>query len=255
MELLNTVNVVLQIFSNICIVGITLYTAYLQFWCKSIKVLSYSSLKSRFYGETITLYLKNKSLSSVSIARIYLVFNNKSHILFKEFETPLLVDGRCSFQVKMEGISKPIPELKEVPYNQRLLVIEFTEGYCISTFGRTKWKNMIYSMLERCILFRKKYTINDFYETRNITVNRIKFEDKYLSENVKYVLYVKSESTTKTIFIDKDGYMSEVCFDSGKWCNGVGKGNYNEIKSKISEAFKGQDISYELYDIREQRSF
>ena len=242
MELLNIVNIVLQIFSNICIVGITLYTAYLQFWCKSIKVLSCSSSKSRFYGDTITLYLKNKSLSPVSIVRIYLVFDNKSHILFKEFETPLLVHGRCSFQVEMEGIPKSISEFKEVPYDQRFLVIEFTDDYCVSAFGRKKWNDI-------------NYTLFDFYKTRKIYIKRIKFKDKYLSENVKYALYIKSDSTTKTIFIDKEGYMSEVCFDSGKWCNGVGKGNYNEIKSRIDEAFKGKDISYELYDIWEQRNY
>lgn len=42
MEILNNINVILQIISNICIVGITLYTAFLQFYHKSVKYLGYS---------------------------------------------------------------------------------------------------------------------------------------------------------------------------------------------------------------------
>ena len=62
MELLNNINVILQIISNICIVGITLYTAFLQFWHKSIKFLSYTYSISKFHGETATLQLRNESL-------------------------------------------------------------------------------------------------------------------------------------------------------------------------------------------------
>ena len=64
MELLNNINIILQIISNICIVGITLYTAFLQFWHKSVKYLGYSYNTNRFYGDKATLQLKNQALSS-----------------------------------------------------------------------------------------------------------------------------------------------------------------------------------------------
>lgn len=253
MELLNNINVILQIFSNICIVCITLYTAYLQFWSKSIKVLGYSYHSTMFYGESATLQLRNESLSPLSIQCIYMVFDKHRKILFKEYDEPFLVEGRHSFQVRMDPVSESIPELSSMFYQNRLLIIQFTDGNSISLFSRKGWKNKIslwYNNYKFIGRLKKSLT----YElTKLMTINTVrkKFQDKCLSSSVRFILIVKKESDIKTIFINNNGHMSEACFFDGMWINGLGEGSYSEIKAKIDEGFKGQDLEYRLYKVEE----
>lgn len=79
METLNNINIVLQIITNICIVCITLYTTFLQFWSASIRVLSVEYKRQKFLGEYFILQLYNTSLSSISIREVYLIFNNEKN--------------------------------------------------------------------------------------------------------------------------------------------------------------------------------
>lgn len=45
--------------------------------------------------------------------------------------------------------------------------------------------------------------------------------------------------------------MSEPCFLSGQWCNALGTGDYNEIRNIIEQGFNGQEVEYELYNIKD----
>lgn len=253
MDLLNAINIILQIFSNICIVGITLYTAYLQFWCKSIKVLGYTYTITKFYGETATLQLRNESLSPISIKSIYMVFDNKQKILFKKYEEPFLVEGRHCFRVQMDPISESVPELSEFPYEKRSLVIQFEDGNSISLFSKKGWKRKIALWYKNYKFSRrlKKNFQHELNSLKTINIVRRKFQEKCLSSSVRFILIVKKESDIKTIFINEYGHMSEICFLNG-WCfNGLGEGSYDEIKERIDEGFKGLDFEYKLYKIED----
>lgn len=253
MELLNNINVILQIFSNICIVCITLYTAYLQFWSKSIKVLGYSYHSTMFYGDSAILQLRNESLSPVSIKCIYMVFYNQQKILFKKYEEPFLVEGRHCFRVEMDPISESVPELVEVPYEERSLIIQFADGNSISLFSRKGWKCKIALWYKnyKFIKSLKKNLQYELHKLRTINIIRRKFEGKCLSSSVRFVLVIKQESVIRTIFINKHGHMSDACFFNGMWINGLGTGSYSEIKEKIDKGFKGLDMEYRLYKVEE----
>ncbi len=254
MELLNNINVILQIISNICIVGITLYTAFLQFWHKSIKFLSYTYSISKFHGETATLQLRNESLAPVSIKKIYMIFNNKKKILFKEYNPPLLVEGRHSFQVEMDSISQVIPELSEVPLKDRFLFIRFTDGNSISLFCKGGWKEKIVLWYKNYKFFRrlKKKFQFELNKLQTIDTMRRTYYGTCIRDSVRFVLVIKEQSSNRTIFINDKGEMSDVCFPNGMWLNGVGTGSYDQIKAKIDEGFKNLSIDYELIDIKNE---
>lgn len=253
MELLNNINVILQIISNICIVGITLYTAFLQFWHKSVKYLGYSYNTNRFYGDKATLQLKNQALSSISIKEVYLIFDDNSKFLFKKYEVPLLIEGRRSFQIEMQAISNSLPKLRKFTYEGKCIFVTFTDGNSISLISKCGWKRYISFWVKNYRLFRllKKSPSITINKLGRITTKRIEFNGKCLSEDVKYVLLVKEVSAVKTIFIDDSGFMSAPCFLSGQWCNALGTVAYDEINNIIKQGFNGQEVEYKLYNIKD----
>ena len=253
MDFLNDMNVILQIFSNICIVTITLYTAFLQFWHQSIKFLSYTYSMSQFYGETATLQLRNESLAPVSIVAIYMIFNNEKKLLFKEYKPPLLVEGRHSFQVEMEAISQFIPELSEVPLKNRCLFVRFTDGNSISLFCRNGWKEKIALWYKNLKFFRqlKRSSRDELNKLSTINTDRKRYKGTCVSDSVRFVLLIHEQSHIRTVFINDRGFMSEVCFPNGMWINGVGEGSYEQIKARIDKGFEDMKIKYELYKIED----
>ena len=84
MEILNDINIVLQVITNICILCITIYTTFLQLGSASIRVLLVQYKRQQFLGEYFILQLYNTSLSSISIREVYLIFNNEKKLLIIE---------------------------------------------------------------------------------------------------------------------------------------------------------------------------
>ena len=70
MEILNDINIVLQIITNICILCITIYTTFLQLGSASIRMLLIQYKREKFFGEYFILQLYNTSLYSISIREI-----------------------------------------------------------------------------------------------------------------------------------------------------------------------------------------
>lgn len=67
---------------------------------------------------------------------------------------------------------------------------------------------------------------------------------------VKFVLIIEHLGKEKTIFITKNGLLSEVLFDGENSFNAIGEGDYNFIKSRLDEVFSfDESIRYKLYTI------
>lgn len=257
METLNDINIVLQIITNICIVCITLYTTFLQFWSASIRVLSVEYKRQAFFGEYFILQLYNTSLSSISIREVYLIFNNEKKLLIKKYEVPLLVESRRSFQIEMEPASNCLIDSEILLDKNCLIFIKLVDGNSICTFttsglkGRIKFWIKNYKLLKN--LKRNPRNIIDSLES--IVQYRICYGDIILRDNVKFVLIIKSGKDEQTVFITKSGSMSERCFSDEKWKRGVGAGTYQEVKERLTEAFKGEFkeevVEFELYKIED----
>ncbi len=248
MELLGLFNVWLQIFSNICIVAITIYTAALQFWYNSIKYLGFEYSSTLFYGNKIMLQLQNVSLSSVSINKIHMLVKQDSVFLVKKYSVPLLVEGRQHFQVEMDPIAYDVDSISK----PNVLFTEFTNGNSIALFRNTplcyrlrQWsKNFIFYWSLKIKPKSKLMSLN------TIGCSRIKYKDVYLSNIVKFVLIIEHLGKEKTIFITKNGLLSEVLFDGENSFNAIGEGDYNFIKSRLDEVFSfDESIRYKLYTI------
>ena len=252
MDFLNNINIVLQVGSNICIVFITVYTAILQFWYKSIRFLGYTYSSSIFYGDKVILQLRNESLSSVSIKKIYILFGEDTKFLFSEYKVPLLVEGRQSFQVEMESVSVCITKLSNLSYEEKVLFIEFTDGNSISVLVKTGWKGRIKNWIKNYSFYRrvKHSPTFELLKLHSLPYKRIKYKDIYLSDSVKFVLIIEYEGRNQTVFINDKGFMSEAVFWGEKCFNSVEAGSYDVIKSTFDEVFvNNKDIKYKLYPI------
>lgn len=257
METLNNINIVLQIITNICIVCITLYTTFLQFWSASIRVLSVEYKRQKFLGEYFILQLYNTSLSSISIREVYLIFNNEKKLLIKKYDIPLLVESRRSFQVEMDPVSNCLIDPKLLVDKNWLVFIKLVDGNSICTFstsglkGRIKFWIKNYKFLKN--LKRNPRNVIDGLDS--IERYRICYGDIILRDNVRFVLIIKSGEDEQTVFITKSGSMSERCFSDEKWKRGVGVGTYQEVKERLTEAFKGEFkeevVEFELYKVED----
>lgn len=246
---MDTFNTVLQIFSNLCIVFITIYSAVLQFWHKSVRFLGYKHTIKMTGGNFLTLHLHNVSLSPISIEQIYLILENKTKVLINEYEVPLLVEGRRSFQVLMEPISNNIFDFTLLQNENKIVFIKLTEGNSIGVFSKTGWKGRLKFWLKNYRFLRnlKKNPRIELNNIESLGVLRIKYGDIILSENVEFILIVKTDRFNRTIFINESGIMSEECLIGGQLINGITPGSYEDVHEQLTLAFKEQQIQFELY--------
>ena len=78
--------------SNLAVTIISLYTAWLRFFSKNLVVLYASSSHDRFYGDTASVIIENRTFSSFTINKIYVVYNNEYKLLLKNFEEPFVIE-------------------------------------------------------------------------------------------------------------------------------------------------------------------
>lgn len=261
MEILNNINIVLQIITNICIVCITLYTTFLQFWSASIRVLLVEYKRQKFFGEYFILQLYNTSLSSISIREVYLIFNNEKQLLIKKYGVPLLVESRRSFQLEMDPVSNCLIDPKLLIDKNCLVFIKLVDGNSICTLSASGLKGRIKFWIKNHKFLKnlKRNPRNVIDSLDSIKRYRICYGDIILRDNIKFVLIIKSGEDEQTVFITKSGSMSERCFSDEKWKRGVGSGTYQEVKERLTEAFKREFkeevIEFELYKVEDICSF
>lgn len=257
MEILNDINIVLQVITNICILCITIYTTFLQLGSASIRVLLVQYKRQQFLGEYFILQLYNTSLSSISIREVYLIFNNEKKLLIKKYDVPLLVESRRSFQIEMDPVSNCLIDYKVLLNKNCLVFIKLVDGNSICIFstsglkGRIKFWGQNYKFLKN--LKRNPRNIIDSLDS--IEWYKICYGNAVLRDIVNFILFIKWEESEQTVFITKSGSMSERCFSDKKWERDVGNGTFQEIKERLSEAFKEKFkenvVEFELYKVED----
>ena len=257
MDVLNNISTILQNFINLLTGIVTLYATFLQFCSASVRVLLIKYKRKKFFGEYFILELYNTSLSSISIREVYLIFNNEKKLLIKKYDVPLLVESRRSFQVEMAPVSNCLIDPKLLVDKNWLVFIKLVNGNSICMFstsglkGRIKFWIKNYKFLKN--LKRNPRNVIDGLDS--IERYRICYGDIILRDNVRFVLIIKSGEDEQTVFITKSGSMSERCFSDEKWKRGVGVGTYQEVKERLTEAFKGEFkeevVEFELYKVED----
>ena len=171
--------------------GIALYVAYLRFWSKNLKAISYKPSFRSFYGDIVSIVIENCTLSNFSVLGISLVYNNQYTMRLVKYDEPLLIEPFKTIKIESKPITLVSPTLLFLDKFKDLFVrIETSRGVIYSKIrGKIKNKN---------------------YKTYEIaSVHRESIAGTIVANSIKYILFYKGkDEEIISIFIDKAGIMS-----------------------------------------------
>jgi len=201
MELFNEIRTWITFLADVCILLITIYTFYLTFLSKKIKVISFGRHLS-WEGDSMNIVLENKSLSPISITRIDAIVEKKNKFKFRNFDEPLILPP---FSTKVVVMS-PYSHMPDFNFDDIV--------FQIATSSKTR----IVHFKKRVFLSRKVKK-----DLPNVMIVTRKFNDKVIMPGTKYILTLKTNEGTKTICIFGNGVMTDNIF------------GYNGIPEEIVE--------------------
>lgn len=178
-------------------------------------------------------------------------------MLIKKYDVPLLVESRRSFQVEMDPVSHCLIDPKLLVDKNWLVFIKLVDGNSICAFSTSGLKGRIQFLIKNYNFLKnlKRNPRNIIDSLDSIEWYRICYGDIVLRDVVKFILLIKLEDCERTVFITKSGSMSERCFSDEKWKRGGGVGTYQEVKERLTEAFKGEFkeevVGFELYKVED----
>lgn len=199
--LIDEIEKVFSLASNIAITSITLYTAWLRFFSKRIDVISLGMSCSRHLGDVASFAIENKTLSNFTIYSVYIVLENKYIMQLKRFTEPFVIEPFKAYQIKSDGITDSFP----INVSELNTMVNTSKCYCVINTSR----GQINSYFKRVKPFIKpkeaKFTL--------IATEHNYFNGKALNKDVKYVLSILCESGNyKDILIDNHGFMSDALY-------------------------------------------
>lgn len=250
-------NSILQMISNIIIVVVTVYLAYLQLFCRSVKFLGFRNSYSRFYGQRITIQLRNEALSVVSIERIYLLLKKGSkdcYVPIQEYKIPLLVGPRHSIVVESIPFSNSVFEATDLLHKDKVIFVQFADGRCISILSKKEWKERMMDWGKNYSLYRslKASPYLGLENLERLPYEQIKFRGQVISEFVKYILVINRKGTTQTRLIDVKGNLNQDLFNGREWICNFETGDKEEIEKVLDNVFAyDPEIHYLLHDARD----
>lgn len=208
--------------SNICVLLISVYTFYITFSSKKIKLLSFRETFSN-RGNSMSIAIENKTFSSTTILKINMIVDKEQKILFKKYDVPLVMGPFSTKIVTMDKFSK-IKEMKK-EYNNLIFEIKTSNG-------------TLYLSLDKKIVWLSKSLKK---MSPNTTVHRIKYNEKIVMPGTKYILDILMNKNLKTIFIYKSGLMSDNVFGY----NAIPKEKMKDINS-VDEVIKNLVEDYDV---------
>ncbi len=185
--ILYNIKEIISFFSDMSIFAITIYTFWLSFFSKNIKILTFGREYSD-YGDSMNVVIENKSLSNMAISEIYAIVNNESKFLFKEFKEPLILSPFSVIRVEMEPYSYLE---KEITVKTLVLQIKISDKVKYYKFKSNKFKI-------------SKYMKEIPW---NLNIIREKYNEKLIMPDTKYVLEIISENRKEILFIHKTGFI------------------------------------------------
>ncbi|MDD6400314.1 MAG: hypothetical protein PUG10_01725 [Lachnospiraceae bacterium] len=95
-ETLQLISDIVGVVADFCILVITVFTLYLTVFASKLSMISMGMYYSAFYGDNIRIFLKNKSLHSIPIKKVFLLKEIEGifyYIELKVYEDPLIIDS------------------------------------------------------------------------------------------------------------------------------------------------------------------
>ena len=199
--------------SNICVLFLTVYTLYLTAFSRKMDFISVGHSMSAFFGESIHFYIKNRSLHSIPITKVFLLKNMGGmfhRISIADYKQPLIIDAWHIGKIETEpfthimGVDEP-GEGEEKAFEDAyekpsISTIHMNAVIGVETGNKVIWikpyKKAPLRMAKRA--YKKlNYDI--------LSVSRKCYGDKVLSKSVNFVIHFLSkdlngQKAVKTVF-------------------------------------------------------
>lgn len=188
---------IMEFTGNMCVILITIYTFYLTFFSKKIKIVGCSISNSVFEGCQIHFSLHSYTLQSFEVREISVIFQDKSVHL--KLEEPVIIEPRMTTKVIAERYTRLT---ENIDLNDILLSKNW--GLILHTHN-----DIVYTSIKKWDLgIRKKRKYRKGYYHSISTINQI-YGETVISDMVKYIIWIRLIQYDKPIFMTVDGHMSQ----------------------------------------------
>lgn len=182
---------------NMCVVLITIYTFYLTFFSRKIKIVGCGITNSVFEGCQIHFSLHSHTLQSFEVSEMSVIFQDQSVRL--KLEEPVIIEPRMTTKIIAERYTR---------LTENIDLDDIMLGKNWGLILRTQ-NNIIYTSIKKWDLgIRKKHKYRKGYYHRVGTINQI-YGETVISDMVKYVIWIRLMQYDKPIFMTEDGRMSQ----------------------------------------------
>lgn len=212
---------------------IAIYTFYLTFISNNISLLTFGLSFSMWENDSMNFTLKNKSLKTIVISKINIVFDNKYSYNIENYDTPMVVSPLSTICIKTKPYTSLSPKstLTEYHNNQAFFHLEII----------TDENKKIYTKIKNI----KKYKINKKAKHEEVSTFTSKFNNIVTLRNYKYAISYRYNGSTelKTAFINNLGAISTNDFGF----NAIPKeylNNITNVNKCFEEASKQFGITY-----------
>ena len=239
MELAANIATLISGFMDLILFCIAIYTFYLTFISKKIIVLSFGFSFNSWESDSINFVIKNKTLRTFTINKIYAVFDENYKLKIKNCTTPIILNPFQSISVTMDPFTRingfTIFDFSNMEMNGKSIYLEIVtdENKVLYIDVKGKIKEHL-KHIEPLTCFVK-------------TVGDVVLRDDYA-----YILHyrVGENSEIKTAFINNGGLIST--FDFG--FNAIPReylDDIERIKSLFEQPCKQWNIALSIQNVKE----
>ena len=242
MEMATNIATLISGFIDLILFAIAIYTFYLTFLSERITILTFGYSYHSWESDTVNFLIKNKTLKTIIISKVYAVFDNKYRLQIGKYDTPLVLDSFKSMKIEMEPYTSmngiTMHELSQISDRRARIHLEII----------TDENKTIYATIKGC----KKYKPDKKADLQQIILFTSKFGDIVLRDDYKYILNyrVGKNGNIETAFINDGGIISTDIFGF----NALPKeclSNKEEVKQLLKEPCEKFDIAVLLIDVNE----
>lgn len=242
MEMIANVATLVSSIIDIVLFVIALYTFYLTFLSNNVKILSVKFSFGMWKSETVEFLIKNLTLKTVLISKVYAVFDNKYRLPIENYNTPKVLDPLKTLDIVMPEYTGmdivSMNDLSKLVQGQANIHLEII----------TDENKIIYAIFKGCKSYKpdKKAQIDDVH----LFTSRV--GDMVLKDDYMYLIYYKvgEYGEIKTAFINNGGLISTDVFGF----NVIPKEkllSIESIKEILSKVCKERNIRLDIQDLGE----
>ncbi|MBX9599256.1 MAG: hypothetical protein K2X04_11875 [Burkholderiales bacterium] len=197
------------LFSNVMVGLVPIIVGWMRYFSTNIKVLGQTSGYDKFYGESYSLKLENKTLRSFVIDKVN-VFINQENFFTIDLEK-LDFEKRALEPFKQLVIKEQWTEMLSDPAKKPILYGIKFEIFCGSKVILIKYLSF-WQQLKHCKIFIRCSIKKDLMSIKNrLPFWTHRFDNNIISTEVKFALHLFNENGIfeRTILIAEHGLMSD----------------------------------------------